>query len=673
MTQKPKTSPIYLFIAIAPLFLSATVGAQVGATLKHNSATSKHSATLEETITKENINNLSKFEHSNNQVIQASLAVKLLKQGDQINFQGRTIEVPWSQWQGEDNQTRIGISDTAAEQILGIELLSSNNPGLQPVAWFSEPTAAPLTLNTQHSGAYRYLDITTLAARAGWQLEIKGNTLIINGQQRKIEDISIDSSPWAEEVTVYLDGITSWQISQGKKEGIVTLDAMADASLLESFTQTHDSTRLTASGEGEEGDTEEGEGEEINTPLAVRVVERPLFVLESAREGKQTRIKFPLSEGIGLAVGTLPNNRLIIQRKAKTLRTRDIVWQPGINWHQQYITIDIEKNTSETLQEVEEITFPVFWLEIDRNSPNLAMKPIVSQSGAEGIAPLITTARNHEAAIAINGGFFNRNNKLPLGAVRQEGVWQSGPILNRGAIAWNQSGEIKFDRLRLEETITTATGETFPIQHLNSGYIKAGISRYTPAWGASYTTTIDNEIIVEVRNNLIVDKFTAETADSQSFAIPAEGYLLVLRSYQSAADKLELGTILDLETRTIPADFIRYPNIIGAGPLLIQNSNIVLNAEAEKFTKAFQQQAAVRSAIAITDRNTLIIAAVHHRPGGRGPTLKELALVMEKMGATDALNLDGGSSTSLYLGGQLINRSPFTAARVHNGIGWFLK
>ncbi len=268
MTQKPKTSPIYLFIAIAPLFLSATVGAQVDATLKHSSATSKHGATLKEQVTKENINNLSKFEHSNNQVIQANLAVKLLKQGDQINFQGRTIEVPWSQWQGEDNQTRIGISDTAAEQILGIELLSSNNPALQPVAWFSEPTAAPLTLNTQYSGAYRYLDITTLAARAGWQLKIKGNTLIINSQQRKIEDISIDSSPWAEEVTVYLDGITSWQISQGKKEGIVTLDAMADASLWESFTQTHGDAEEEEEeiGEDLQGEEEGDEREEINTP-----------------------------------------------------------------------------------------------------------------------------------------------------------------------------------------------------------------------------------------------------------------------------------------------------------------------------------------------------------------------------------------------------------------------
>jgi exopolysaccharide biosynthesis protein len=42
------------------------------------------------------------------------------------------------------------------------------------------------------------------------------------------------------------------------------------------------------------------------------------------------------------------------------------------------------------------------------------------------------------------------------------------------------------------------------------------------------------------------------------------------------------------------------------------------------------------------------------------------------LGSTDALNLDGGSSTALYLGGRLINRSPRTAARVNNGIGLFL-
>jgi len=43
------------------------------------------------------------------------------------------------------------------------------------------------------------------------------------------------------------------------------------------------------------------------------------------------------------------------------------------------------------------------------------------------------------------------------------------------------------------------------------------------------------------------------------------------------------------------------------------------------------------------------------------------------MGAVEALNLDGGSSTSLYLGGSLLDRPPSTAARVHNAIGIFIQ
>jgi len=46
---------------------------------------------------------------------------------------------------------------------------------------------------------------------------------------------------------------------------------------------------------------------------------------------------------------------------------------------------------------------------------------------------------------------------------------------------------------------------------------------------------------------------------------------------------------------------------------------------------------------------------------------------MQQLGAVNALNLDGGSSTTLYLGGQLLDRLPRTAARVHNGIGVFLQ
>lgn len=103
----------------------------------------------------------------------------------------------------------------------------------------------------------------------------------------------------------------------------------------------------------------------------------------------------------------------------------------------------------------------------------------------------------------------------------------------------------------------------------------------------------------------------------------------------------------------------------------MSNGQVVLNAKAEEFRPPFDTQSAPRSGIGQTADGTILLAAVHNRVGGPGPTLKEWALIMQRLGSVNALNLDGGSSTSLYLGGQLLDRHPVTAARVQNGIGVF--
>jgi hypothetical protein len=261
-----------------------------------------------------------------------------------------------------------------------------------------------------------------------------------------------------------------------------------------------------------------------------------------------------------------------------------------------------------------------------------------------------------------------------LGAIRRDSQWLSGPILNRGAIAWNDSGQFYFDRLTLEETLITANNQRLPILFLNSGYVQSGIARYTPVWGATYTPLTDNEIILVVQKDQITQQLPGGKVGGTAVPIPQDGYLLTLRANSvSAASQLPIGSAVRISSSTTPTDFSRYPHIIGAGPLLIQNRQIVLDAKAEKFSNAFIAEKAIRSGICTTATGTLMIAAVHNRAGGYGPTLAEHAQLMQQMGCVDALNLDGGSSTSLYLGGQLLDRSPSTAARVHNGIGIFLK
>nr|WP_263012078.1 phosphodiester glycosidase family protein [Laspinema sp. D2d] len=340
---------------------------------------------------------------------------------------------------------------------------------------------------------------------------------------------------------------------------------------------------------------------------------------------------------------------------------RNILWASGVRWRQQLI-------------EVADSRFPVVWLELNhRNASSTFLKPITANPGLPGIAELSQIASRLGAHAAINGGFFNRNNQLPLGAIREDGRWLSSPILNRGAIAWNDSGSATIGRLSLEETLTTAQGEALPILYLNSGYVKAGISRYTPEWGDSYTTLIDNEIIVVVEGGKVTQHLQAEKAGENTFAIPETGFLLTLRSFASALPKLPLGTSVLINRVTVPSYFDVYPHILGAGPVLLNNNWIVLDPEAEQFNQNFIEGKASRSAIGQTEDGRLVIAIVHHRTNGPGPTLTEMAQIMQQLGSVNALNLDGGGSTTLFLGGQLLEHPPRIIPRIHNGLGIFLQ
>lgn len=568
---------------------------------------------------------------------------KQLRKGSQISLNNRKFLVSWKQWQS-GKTVRTGISDIGGMQTLGMELLSTRDLKQQPIQWFTTPQTTPLILSSKLSGLYRFLDVTDFAKIAGWKLQVQGDTLQISSVPARLGNIVQGPQPWGSRIIVELDRPTPWQVSDRRTEGVITLEALADPSFIERFNappaqQTQEAEDAAPVSVGTKGET-------------------PVIRLEGGQN--QTTLRVDIPTGKRILVYSLPNpNRLVIDLRPDAMIEKEILWAPGIKWRQQYLTLG-------------ESRFPVVWLEVDKRASGVSFSPIWSNPATQtGTAPLVQTAQLWQAFAAINAGFFNRNNQLPLGAVRRDNRWFSGPILNRGAIAWNNRGQFKFGRLSLTETLLTSTGASLPILFLNSGYVQPGIARYTPEWGPSYTPLADNEVVVVVQNNQVTAQIQGGTAGQTAVPIPPNGYLLTLRTNDDKANFLGVGTQLRLQQSTQPADFGSYPHILGAGPLLVQNGQVVLDAKGEQFNDAFVQQSAVRSAIATTSAGTIMLAAINNRVGGRGPNLTETAQLMQLLGANDALNFDGGSSTGLYLGGQLLDRSPYTAARVHNGLGIF--
>ena len=91
-----------------------------------------------------------------------------------------------------------------------------------------------------------------------------------------------------------------------------------------------------------------------------------------------------------------------------------------------------------------------------------------------------------------------------------------------------------------------------------------------------------------------------------------------------------------------------YPNALASGPLMVENGNI---CDFSTVSQSFVNTKHPRSAISITrDRKVLLITVDGRFPGNAiGVNIHEFAHLVKLLGAYDALNLDGGGSTSLWM------------------------
>ncbi|MCA8974336.1 MAG: phosphodiester glycosidase family protein, partial [Planctomycetes bacterium] len=101
---------------------------------------------------------------------------------------------------------------------------------------------------------------------------------------------------------------------------------------------------------------------------------------------------------------------------------------------------------------------------------------------------------------------------------------------------------------------------------------------------------------------------------------------------------------------------------IGAGPVLLADGAPRITWEEEVFFGSgigAVDEPQPRSAIGITAAGHLVLVVVQGRAvASRGATLPDLARLLQDLGAVAALNLDGGGSAALAIGGELESGLP---------------
>lgn len=98
-------------------------------------------------------------------------------------------------------------------------------------------------------------------------------------------------------------------------------------------------------------------------------------------------------------------------------------------------------------------------------------------------------------------------------------------------------------------------------------------------------------------------------------------------------------------------------HIVGGTPVLVTKGNLVEDYLSEQTLESFLTKRHPRTAVGITPLGEWIFVVVDGRFEGfqGGMTIRELASFMHRLGCVEALNLDGGGSSTMVINGQVIN------------------
>lgn len=281
------------------------------------------------------------------------------------------------------------------------------------------------------------------------------------------------------------------------------------------------------------------------------------------------------------------------------------------------------------------------------------VRPVVPspRTNRPGMATVSALAKGYGAIAAINGGFFSPSSGAPQGTLVLDGRLISRTMLNRPAIWWRPDGSAFLAAAKPTVKVVLEDGARLTANGVNEKQTRDRLLVFTPEHGARSRTYPDPsrwEVAVGADGQVCSEGLG-------NLPIPKGGYVLSAQGKALEALRSAVGLGQDLKLDAdLPQDAVA---ALGAGPTLMSRGKVAVLAKAQRFRADVVSGRAPRSALGLTKDGQILLATVDGRDpkDSVGMTLVELAKLMKEMGAVDAMNLDGGGSSAMWLKGRTIN------------------
>jgi len=322
---------------------------------------------------------------------------------------------------------------------------------------------------------------------------------------------------------------------------------------------------------------------------------------------------------------------------------------------------------------------------------------VLSNDRIAGRERVSRMGRRVQAVAGVNGGHFKASGD-PVGALALDGQLLSEPIDGRTGLILESGAPATIAPLRFRGRVTV-NGRSRAVDGIDRarGVIPAcggrGGDVPTTRPNAVVTCTDGSELVVltpgyglrppreggveaPIRNGTV-----ARVRPPGTGPVPTDGLLLTgtgdaasfLRNAALPRSKVRIALTLTAAGRRIALgpsggpDAVSTPAVVlGVGPRLLRAGRVSIPASAEgldppqapSFFGTFVAGRQPRTLAGVRPDGTLLLVTVDgRRPGWSvGMTLPEAARLMRSLGASDALNLDGGGSTTMTIRGQVVNR-----------------
>lgn len=291
-------------------------------------------------------------------------------------------------------------------------------------------------------------------------------------------------------------------------------------------------------------------------------------------------------------------------------------------------------------------------LKINLEDPNVVVAPVQSTKEMGLKEPLIDLLYNNGAVAGVNSDFFGLKGTYSVSfgtSIKNNKIVASSNDRNNetddyAAFFIDNENNPFISFLRVNFEFFNNGASNVPINAIN----KAGDFVYAMRFdrnGGINTASLDSRFTNLVKLVIENDTITYISQKGETVNVPENGYLIVMNDawYDERSNLFEVGQKTEFKVNA-SIDLNNIKTAIGGGAKILENGSIAQYPGALISPNSKQP----RTAIGITsDKKNLILMVVDGRTHSIGATQQDLADLMLEYGAYDAMNFDGGGSSTM--------------------------